>query len=453
MRIKPIQIETPQGNPFANDQLGREQYAKILTSLIENADDGFTMSIDAEWGNGKTTFVRMWQAQLQQEGYTTIYVNAWENDFYTADPFAVLINEIFTQIPRTNFSDEQYQLLSSCVGGIATIAKSIPILNVIGAFGEACKQVMDECKKDKNPLQACESYTKLIHEFRKKLHDFVHRISPDKKVVIFVDELDRCRPDFAIEMLERIKHLFCVDGLVFVLSIDKQQLVASVKGHYGSESINATEYLKRFIDIEYRLPQPNREKFILEQMHQHETFQLLKKIDGGHTYDVLKVIAYNDDMNLRSIEQYFTRLHLALLAANRATNTNSWCLALLLWLNMRHSDCYEMIKIKQVSIRTLLERLCTILDISKFKPSSDDRHCVLYSLSALICGYAKEKEYDVQSVLDVFSTDNTLQKQIKWTDKEVADFNNHVNRNFIHNDFDYTVAIIELASPGIMYQE
>ncbi len=222
MRIKPVQIEPTIAAPFANDKLGREQYAKILTSLIENAEDGFTMSIDAEWGNGKTTFVKMWQAYLQKNEYTTIYVNAWENDFYTADPFAVIINEIFTQIPRTSFSDEQYQLASSCVGGIATIAKSIPILNVIGAFGEAYKQVMDECKKDKNPLQACESYTKLIQEFRQKLQDFVHCIGADKKVVVFVDELDRCRPDFAIEMLERIKHLFCVDGLVFVLSIDKQ---------------------------------------------------------------------------------------------------------------------------------------------------------------------------------------------------------------------------------------
>lgn len=451
MRIKPVQIDTPKGDPFANDKLERKQYAKILTSLIENADDGFTMSIDAEWGNGKTTFVRMWQTYLQQEGYTTIYINAWENDFYTADPFAVLINEMFTQIPRTDFSNEQYQLLSSCVGGLAAIAKTIPILNVIGAFGDACKQVIDECKKDKNPLQACESYTKLIQEFRQKLQDFVHSISSDKKVVIFVDELDRCRPDFAIEMLERIKHLFCVDGLVFVLSIDKQQLEASVKGHYGSESINATEYLKRFIDIEYRLPQPSKEKFILEQMQQHETFQLLKKIDGGQAYDVLKVIVYNDDMNLRSIEQYFTRLHLALLAANRATD--AWCLALLLWLNMKHSDCYEMIKIKQVSIKTLLERLCSILDISKFKPNSDERHCILYLLSALISGYAKEKEYDVQSVLDVFSTDDTLQKQIKWTDKEIAGFSNYVNHNFAHYNFDYTYVIIELTSPGIMYQE
>lgn len=59
----------------------------------------------------------------------------------------------------------------------------------------------------------------------------------------------------------------------------------------------------------------------------------------------------------------------------------------------------------------------------------------------------------MQSVLDVFSTDDTLQKQIKWTDKEIAGFSNYVNHNFAHYNFDYTYVIIELTSPGIMYQE
>ena len=450
MRIKPVQIDTPQGDPFANDKLERKQYAKILTSLIENADDGFTMSIDAEWGNGKTTFVRMWQTYLQQEGYTTIYINAWENDFYTADPFAVLINEMFTQIPRTDFSNEQYQLLSSCVGGLAAIAKTIPILNIIGAFGDACKQVIDECKKDKNPLQACESYTKLIQEFRQKLQDFVHSISSDKKVVIFVDELDRCRPDFAIEMLERIKHLFCVDGLVFVLSIDKQQLEASVKGHYGSESINATEYLKRFIDIEYRLPQPGKEKFILEQMYQHETIKRIKNIDDGQAYDVLKVIVYNDDMNLRSIEQYFTRLHLALLAANNATDT--WCLALLLWLNMRHFDYYEVIKNEQVSTEILLRKLCAIFDIPKFKRDSDELHNVLYAIAALLVYYAVKWKYGKNNILNSLSNE-TLKSLIPINDTESNTLREFIRSYTSHIDIASTFTIIELASPSIMYQK
>ncbi len=447
MRIKPVQIDIPKGNPFANDKLGREQYAKILTSLIENAEDGFTMSIDAEWGNGKTTFVKMWQAYLQREGYTTIYVNAWENDFYTTDPFAVLINEIFTQIPRTSFSDEQYQLLSSCVEGITTIAKSIPILSVIGAFGEACKQVIDECQKDKNLLQTCESYTKLIQEFRKKLQYFVHSVSADKKVVIFVDELDRCRPDFAIEMLERIKHLFCVDGLVFVLSIDKQQLVASVKGHYGSESINATEYLKRFIDIEYRLLQPDREKFILEQMHQHKISQHIKEINGVNIYDVLKVIVYNDDMNLRSIEQYFTRLHLALLAANNATDT--WCLALLLWLNMKHSDCYEMIKDQHVSIEILLRKLCAFFDVPKFKSDSDELYNVLYAIAALLVYYAVKWKSNRNNILSSLSNE-TLKSLIPINDAESNTLKEFIRSYTSHIDINSTFTIIELTSPGIM---
>lgn len=67
--------------------------------------------------------------------------------------------------------------------------------------------------------------------------------------MFFIDELDRCRPTFAIELLERIKHLFDIQNIVFVLSIDKEQLEASTAAAYGS-AINAPEYLRRFIDLE-----------------------------------------------------------------------------------------------------------------------------------------------------------------------------------------------------------
>jgi hypothetical protein len=76
-----------------------------------------------------------------------------------------------------------------------------------------------------------------------------------------VDELDRCNPTFAVKVLERIKHLFDVPNVVFILSIDKKQLVCSVKGFYGSNEIDAEEYLRRFIDIEYNLPEANPEFF------------------------------------------------------------------------------------------------------------------------------------------------------------------------------------------------
>jgi predicted KAP-like P-loop ATPase len=89
-------IEISKENPFANDLLGREQYADVLTSLIDTSKKGFTMSINATWGYGKTTFIRMWEAKLRAQGYSTVYVNAWEID-YIDNPFAAVMATIWSQ--------------------------------------------------------------------------------------------------------------------------------------------------------------------------------------------------------------------------------------------------------------------------------------------------------------------------------------------------------------------
>ncbi len=77
----------------------------------------------------------------------------------------------------------------------------------------------------------------------------------------FIDELDRCNPHFAIKLLERVKHLFEVPNIIFVLAVNIDQLQYAVQGFYGSSNIDGKQYLKRFIDIEYSLPAPNLEEY------------------------------------------------------------------------------------------------------------------------------------------------------------------------------------------------
>ena len=74
-----------------------------------------------------------------------------------------------------------------------------------------------------------------------------------KKIIFFIDELDRCRPTFAIELLEVIKHLFNIDNCIFIISIDKEQLSHSVSTIYG-QNMDTIGYLRRFFDLDYRLP-------------------------------------------------------------------------------------------------------------------------------------------------------------------------------------------------------
>lgn len=93
MKLRPSFPEIPADNPFADCKLEREPFAKILTSVIDCAEGGFTMALNGSWGTGKTTFVRMWQKYLENAGYKTAYINAWEMDFAT-NPLVSILGEV-----------------------------------------------------------------------------------------------------------------------------------------------------------------------------------------------------------------------------------------------------------------------------------------------------------------------------------------------------------------------
>ncbi len=79
-------IEVNNDNPFANDILDREKYGTTLKNVVEMyTEGGGVIAINGDWGTGKTTFVRMWSAMLENEEFKTVYFNAWETDYYN-DP-------------------------------------------------------------------------------------------------------------------------------------------------------------------------------------------------------------------------------------------------------------------------------------------------------------------------------------------------------------------------------
>ena len=101
MKIKHHEIEISKETPFANCKLEREPYARVLTEIVNTYADGFVLAINNEWGAGKTTFVKMWQQQLKNEGFQTIYFNAWENDFDN-NPLVAIMSELETLTNESN---------------------------------------------------------------------------------------------------------------------------------------------------------------------------------------------------------------------------------------------------------------------------------------------------------------------------------------------------------------
>ena len=253
-------------DPFVNCKLKRKEYARVLTDVVSLYSDGFVLAVNNKWGTGKTTFIKMWEQYLKNEKFQTLYFNAWENDFQS-DVLVALLAELEI-LADSNTKAGFKKVLSKAtplikkvgIGLAKGLAKKVGADEMIQAIIEGAAEVTLEGLEDK-----IESYTNRkrgIQDFRDTLKAYVKQLSNNKPVVFIIDELDRCRPSYAVEVLEQIKHLFSVEGIVFVLSIDKEQLGNAIRGVYGSDRIDADEYLKRFIDLEYNIPNPDIASFV-----------------------------------------------------------------------------------------------------------------------------------------------------------------------------------------------
>ncbi len=153
----------------------------------------------------------------------------------------------------------------------------------------------------------------IIKGFRKALAQFAKSQSdPSKPLVVFIDELDRCKPDYAIAFLDRIKHLLFVPNIVFVVSIDHQQMCEVTKCKFGN-AFDADGYLRRFIDFSFFLPQPNTQVFC-QHLYRRMRFPAQRGLFGQHAeYLVCEVCSEMFQafgFSLRKMEQTLRRIHL-----------------------------------------------------------------------------------------------------------------------------------------------
>ena len=295
---------------FSDDLLGRDDELENLSMLIEGTAEPLTLAINAAWGAGKTTFVKeLWQPHLAEEhGIESFYFSAWEND-YSDEPLISILGEFKKYLKDKN------KKITSDLDEIVSIAADISK----SAFVQSVKKATGDIIDISSLVEGYSSAKDDVKKFKKKIPNLLDSIYGDqsdkKPFVIFVDELDRCRPLYAIEFLERIKHLFGVKRLIFVLSIDKAQLAESIKSQYGN--IDIDNYLRRFIDLEYQLPAGNLENFCGIKINQ---FRLINILEEKYTRQAH--FSYNryDDFffmqakifktSLRTIEQILLRLNI-----------------------------------------------------------------------------------------------------------------------------------------------
>lgn len=374
IRFKPQIVAIPESDPFQNDLLGRKPSAEVLTDFVSSQEEPFVLAINSTWGSGKTTFLRMWEQHLKLNGIKCLRYNAWENDF-SESPLISLIGELSESLKAMRAANEVDQdaeryLQKTKDLGAALFKAALPTAVKIATAGIVDSEDLAKLTENiaKKQIESYGEEKKSMDGFKKELKNLVKSLSknesvhPPKPVVFIIDELDRCRPTYAIELLENIKHLFCVDGLVFVIAIDRDQFNESVKTLYGIGT-NTDGYLRRFIDLEYRLPEPNIQKFAEAQFARFELTDAIELKTGSAKEDINKLIQSLPalfsifNFSLRIQEQCFTQVAIALRTTPYNNLLYGRMLAFLICLRATNQHLYYAYCRKEIAADDILQLL------------------------------------------------------------------------------------------------
>lgn len=298
---------------WLGDNLGRQDDAEWLEAFlcnrsaeIEKQEElrSYVLNLDAQWGGGKTFFLTRLKRQLENSGHLAVYVNAWRDDF-ADDPLVAVMAAIdetveahreLTPNIKTKWSSVKEKtgqiariagkgILKRGLGFIITTgaveaaeevfsnaAESMPEMKVkaVGSVQTTAEEISKEINKlvdagNEREVSNFRKQQEVIQTFRENLADFISAVGDldGKKAPFFIliDELDRCRPTYAIAMLERIKHLFETPGVVFIVATDSKQLSHAIKAVYGA-GFESARYLRRFFDQVYEFDDPTLESFV-----------------------------------------------------------------------------------------------------------------------------------------------------------------------------------------------
>lgn len=273
-----LQVTDQEQMTWENDRLNRKPYADRLTTLIKNTEGPYVIGLTSPWGSGKTFFLQAWHNQLVAEDKPCIYFNAWEMDA-SGDPLANLIavckQQADTFQSTTGRLKEKakkaFEHLPGVIrgaGGLATYL-GVPVGGAAEASAKIIETIQDRLKEKDT--------------FKRQLTELASEIAAEKDFPLFIiiDELDRCRPPYTIDLLESIKHLFNVPHVVFLLAVDSTQLLQHVEHTFGLKTCveddkivrdPRQEYLRKFFDIYFNLPITDNAAFIENTLDEMDIF-------------------------------------------------------------------------------------------------------------------------------------------------------------------------------------
>jgi hypothetical protein len=338
MRIFPPDLEIGDHEGFnpSKDIFQRAEFGKGITNLLGGSTDPLIIALDEPWGMGKTTFIKMLAGHLRNEGFPVIYFDAFKND-HVDNGFLTIAGEVMHLSKELNQDDnpkyKAFVKVAARTGGIllrmgAKIGVKAATLGAIDATDfEGLKSVASDIAKETSTKadEYVESLLKLQSQEREALDSIREALSElatsladseadndgaKKRPLIFiVDELDRCRPTLALELLEKIKHIFSIPNVHFILSTHLWQLESTVRFSYGAD-VDARTYLQKFYNIILHFPETG---MFRNERHIPKYFNYLSQVLslGPDDLAIVQNIAEAKQLSLRAIERIVTTIAIA----------------------------------------------------------------------------------------------------------------------------------------------
>ena len=270
-------------NLVQNDSIDFGWLAEALREIILTSQTPITVGVIGDWGAGKTSIMRMTEQLLEiNNNAKTIWFNAWKYD-RVYDLRIAFIQKILIDIKNDKTMQAQAKDIAADLIkrvdwlALAQSAASLYVSSSTGSIVNPVLQLIPNSIKQKKP----EESIALIGEFDKRFQELIDVYAKDERVVVFIDDLDRCLPEKAISILESIKLFLDAEKCIFVIGINKKIIEKGVDLRYKQLPFDGADYMEKIIQIPFTLP----------ELREEDAKNFIKKIAPKSIQDHSDIIA------------------------------------------------------------------------------------------------------------------------------------------------------------------
>jgi ABC-type phosphonate transport system ATPase subunit len=254
-------------SPASNPALGFGNVADALKDIIEGSRPQFAIGIFGTWGSGKTTLMQAIEKRLDPAKTIAVEFSAWryEKEQHLIVPLLDTIRERLVK-----WSEDNEQFKEQAVRTAATVGKAIYSLLAGMSLKVGIPKALEISFDANKALERADAFDKSKKEaetprsfyhatFKALSQAFAEFLGPEsgRRIVVFIDDLDRCLPQGALEVLEAMKLFFDLEGFVFVVGLDQAVVERTIDLKYkgdsteGAYQIRGADYIKKIFQLPY----------------------------------------------------------------------------------------------------------------------------------------------------------------------------------------------------------